>query len=111
MQRVRAIISIPQTVRAVKAKLISPSERELAASETETKIDTAATKSKLKQCYIEKAAKRGNVRQLKYILSRNSGDQKLPHRQLCIVASSGIKLRPEVKTANTLASGRKRPEV
>ena len=47
MQRVRAIISIPQTVRAVKAKLISPSERELAASETETKIVTAATKSKL----------------------------------------------------------------
>ena len=109
MQRVRAIISIPQTVRAVKAKLISPSERELAASETETKIDTAATKSKLKQCYIEKASKRGNVRQLQFLF--NSGNQKLPHRQLCIVASSGIKLRPEVKTANTLASGRKRPEV
>ena len=66
MQRVRAIISIPQTVRAVKAKLISPSERELAASETETKIDTAAaTKSILKQCYIEneRATKRGNVKQ------------------------------------------------
>ena len=64
MQRVRAII--PQTVRAVKAKLISPSERELAASESETKI-AAATKSKLKQCYIEKAAKRGNVRQLQFL--------------------------------------------
>ena len=110
MQRVRAIISIPQTVRAVKAKLISPSERELAASETETKI-ASATKSKLEQCYIERATKRGNVKQLQYILSRNSGDQKLPHSQLCIVASTGIKLRPEVKTANTLASGRKRPEV
>ena len=65
MQRVRAII--PQTVRAVKAKLISPSERELAASETETKNVTAGTKSKLKQCYIEKAAKRGNVRQLQFL--------------------------------------------
>ena len=71
MQRVRAIISIPQTVRAVKAKLISPSERELAASETETKIDTAAaTKSILKQCYIEKTAKRGNVRQLQFLFKQ-----------------------------------------
>ena len=109
MQRVRAII--PQTVRAVKAKLISPSERELAASETETKNVTAGTKSKLKQCYLRRLQREEMLGSYNSFLSRNSGNQKLPHRQLCIVASSGIKLRPEVKTANTLASGRKRPEV